>query len=482
MAIITHEIFDNAYNVLVNSLKDKLSDYTLPITRVGSTYDFLAFMEIISRQSEEFVRELIKALIEKMDLDFRNSPLRKERYYVKQTRQRSILTMYGLITFKRTEYIDRITNDSFIYIDNKLHIESRIRYAPDIRAKIYSNYGDCKSMTEVGRNIGDSIEAKYHNGDPCTYAIPRQTVQRILKSVKEVRILSETKKDVDILNILLDEKWIAGQHNIDKDGNNKSLMTKAALIYEDYIKADKSNTKRNKLENCTYYSSYQKDFADELIELIDHKYNLESLKQINFMGDGANWISEVGRQLKFPDVKLKVGLCPFHTGQALDRITRDEEIYDKAYDYLIHKDIKNFNELMQTLIDNNQTKKESIEKNRDYLIKHIDEIITMKKLKVPCAMEQVVSHHLASQFTCVAKAYSPLNLNYYTAIRDAYRNGYNMKLIYAKANDLKKKDEDVIKINKEELDLSFFDKQSPLPYYQLRVNEGTQKFRYFKKC
>lgn len=479
MAIISLESFNELTNWLYETYRNKLDDYARPNPTVGSTYDFLAFMETISIYGEEFIRRFIVAFLEKMDLNFRNSPGRTKNYYVKQTRFRTIITMYGEITFRRTEYISRINGKPYIYIDSKLHLDSRIRYAPDVRAKVYSNYADCKSMTEVGRNIGDMIVAKYHNGNPRDFAIPRQTVQRILKSTKEVRILSDSKKDIDILNIMLDEKWIPGQHNPNDSDENKAIMTKAATIYETYTKAQKSPTKRNILEGCTYYSSYQKEFADELIELIDSKYNIDSIKTINFMGDGANWIKEVGNTLKFPNKKTNIGLCKFHTGQALDRITRDENIYDKAYDYLIHRNIKEFNKLIKVLKENEPSKAEKIETNANYLTSHIDEIITMNKLKVPCAMEQVISHHLASQFTCVAKAYSPNNINYYTSNRDAYRNGYNMKLIYARANDLKKEDKDVIKINKNELNLSFFDNLSPLPYYEFKVNGNTQRFNIF---
>lgn len=479
MAIITQVNFNELGSSLYDSLSSKLDGITRVNPAVGSTYDFLAFMEIISRESEEFVRKLIVSLLEKMDLDFRNSPGRSSSYYVKQTRYRTIVTMYGVITFKRTEYLDRLNNRPYIYVDSKLHLDSRERYAPDVRAKIYSNYADSKSMIEVGRNIGDLIEAKYHNGDPKTFAIPRQTVQRILKDAKEVRVLSDTKKDIDILNILLDEKWIPGQYNLNDKEDNKKIMTKAALIFEGYEKKDKSPTKRNRLVGCTYYSSYTKDFSDGLLELLDSKYNLDKIKEINFMGDGANWIKEVSNNLLFPNIKLNIGLCKFHTGQALDRITRDDVIYDKAYDYLIHGNTKDFNELIKALKEAEPTKAEKIQTNADYLKNHIKEIVTMNKLKVPCAMEQVISHHLASQFTCVAKAYSPGNINYYTANRDAYRNNYNMKLIYAKANDLRKENEEVIKINKKELDLSFFDNQSPLPYYEFKVNGNTQHFKQY---
>ena len=479
MTIISLESFNELAKWLYESYKDKLDDYSRPNPSVGSTYDFLAFMETISVYGEEFIRRFIVAFLEKMDLNFRNSQERTKDYYVKQTRSRTIVTMYGEITYLRTEYISRLDGKPYIYVDSKLHLDSRQRYAPDVRAKIYSNYSDSKSMAEVGRNVGDMIVAKYHNGDPKDFAIPRQSVQRMLKDTKEVRILSDTKKYVDILNIMLDEKWIPGQHNPNDSNENKGIMTKTATIYEGYIKADKSPSKRNMLKNCTYYSSYQKEFSDELIELIDSKYNIDSIKTINFMGDGANWIKEVGNTLKFPNKKTNIGLCKFHTGQALDRITRDKNIYDKAYDYLIHKDLKNFNELIKCLKENEPSKADKIQTNADYLISHINEITTMNKLKVPCAMEQVISHHLASQFTCVAKAYSPNNINYYTSNRDAYRNGYNMKLIYARANDLKRENEDVIKINKNELDLSFFDNQSPLPYYEFKVNGNTQKFNIF---
>lgn len=478
MEIISQDKFKEICKELYTSLGSKLFEYMLPSTKVGSTYDFLAFMEVISRESENYIRKIIVELIEMMDYKFRYSNDRITNYYVKQNRSRTIITMYGEITYKRTEYTDRLTGKPYIYVDSKLHIGSRERYAPDVRAKVYSNYADSKSMTEVGRNIGDIIEAKYHNGSPLTFAIPRQTIQRILKSTKEVRILSDVKKEVDCLNILFDEKWIPGQFNPNQENENKALMTKAAMIFE---KQDKSNIKRNKLVNCTYYSSYNRNtFAFDLLELLDSKYDLTKIKTINIMGDGANWIKEASNVFKLPGISFNTGLDKFHTGQALDRITKDKEIYKKMFDYLIHKDIKNFDLLINELCISSPSKEEKIRENAEYLKRHINEIITMNtKIKVPCAMEQVISHHLASQFTCVAKAYSPKNINYYTANRDAYRNNYNMKLIFAKANDLKDKQDDLIKINKRELDLSFFDNQSPLPYYSLKVKEGSKRFKMF---
>ena len=480
MAIISREDFNELTNAIYDSLNEKLSKFLEISTIPGSTYDCLSFIEIISRECEKFIRNLIVKLIETADLEFRNSIGRSKRYYVKQTRPRTIVCMFGAITFIRTEYTDRLDDSSYVYIDSKLHLESRQRYWHDVRARVISTYADSKSMIEVGRNIGDIIESKYHNGNPNDFMIPRQTIQKILKETKEIRILSSEKSEIDILNILMDEKWIPGQHNEDENRENKSLMSKSSLIFEDYLKADKSPTKRPMYDNTTYYSSYNKDFSSELLELLDSKYDLSKVKQINIMSDGASWINTVAEDLKLPGVTVYKGLCPYHTGKSLDKITRDDNIYDKAYEYLLNKDLKNFDELIKAIKKENPNKETTIDESAKYLKNHVDEIITIKKIiKLPCAMEQVISHHLASEFTCVAKAYSPKNINYYLSIRDAFRNNYNLKLIYAKANDLKKEDEDVIKINKNELDLSFFDNQSPLPYYQFKINDNSQKFKLF---
>ena len=47
-----------------------------------------------------------------------------------------------------------------------------------------------------------------------------------------------------------------------------------------------------------------------------------------------------------------------------------------------------------------------------------------------CAAEQVISHHIASIFTSVPKAYSIENINRYLSMRDNLRNGENLKKLY----------------------------------------------------
>ena len=52
---------------------------------------------------------VIKKILEKMDYEFRISPDRIQRYYVKNRRERTIITIFDEIRYWRTEYIDRST-------------------------------------------------------------------------------------------------------------------------------------------------------------------------------------------------------------------------------------------------------------------------------------------------------------------------------------------------------------------------------------
>lgn len=77
MAIISLESFNELTKWLYDTYKDKLDAYSRPTPNVGSTYDFLAFMETISVYGEEFVRRFIVAFLETIKFQFSKlSPLK----------------------------------------------------------------------------------------------------------------------------------------------------------------------------------------------------------------------------------------------------------------------------------------------------------------------------------------------------------------------------------------------------------------------
>ena len=446
-----------------------IKDLLLPFNAAGSSLVFPRLIEDFCLNSEKMVRDLIKDFLEQMDRSFRYSTGRKENFYVNNTRKRTIITMYGEITYTRTVYKDRLSNKIYCYVDEKLGIERYTRYTNDVAAYAAEAYADENSMIKVGIELGNLIYAKFSLCDNRIHAIPRQTIYNLLSRVKQIRVEpKEEKRKIDTLYVLMDEKYLPDHRKEDENGVLKrtSKMSKTAFICEGL---DTSNKKRHKYINCSYFSQYKGDFSQELIRFIDRRYDLESLKKLDVLADGAPWIKEVTKQLSFPNVKTDQYLCRFHFHQALWRIFKDKPLYDKAIDYLYHGDKDDLYELFKTADKENKT----VADNIAYIKNNYELIGNMIHLKgMNCAMEQSVSHHIHSQFDNVPKVYSPENLDRYLSFRDNYRSKENMKYLYLEALNDKDKGTDKTIVNKTSLDFSHFDDQIPLPYYTTALNSG----------
>lgn len=462
-----HQPIERNYRKTMIPHSQMINDLKAPLNMPGDSLTFPRLMEDICLKYEKMIRDDIKALLEKMDHDFRHSKGRTKNYYVKNTRERTITTLYGDITYTRTIYIDRLSKESYIYVDEKLGIERYTRYTNDVACYAAEAYADENSMVKVGIELGNLIYAKFSLCDNRIHAISRQSIYNLLSRVKTIRIIpDEEKRKVDTLYVLMDEKYLPDHSKVDEEGQRQksSKMSKTALICEGL---DKSDPKRHKYLNCSYFSLHKGDFSEELISYINDRYDLEQIKNISVLADGAKWIKGVSEELSFPEVTTKQYLCKFHFHQSLWRIFRDKPLYDKAVDYLYHSDKENLYLLMKSV------RNERNEKDISYIQNNWELILNTIHLKeMNCAMEQCISHHIHSQFDNVPKVYSPDNLNRYLSFRDNYRSKENMKYLYLEALKDKDRSNDKTIINKSRLDLSHFDNQISLPYYTAALNSG----------
>ena len=54
--------------------------------------------------TNELNLDILKQILEYLDLEYKNSKKRKDKYYVQQTRVITLITSLGLITFNKTYY------------------------------------------------------------------------------------------------------------------------------------------------------------------------------------------------------------------------------------------------------------------------------------------------------------------------------------------------------------------------------------------
>ena len=451
----------------INNLETYLKDTLLPQASKGDALTWPRLIESMCKKTEEEIRNQLVEYLEEMDRKFRYSEDRLNKYYVKNTRKRTLITMYGEITFRRTQYINLSTKKPYCYVDDKLGIDSRIRYTNDVAAYCFEAYADENSMIKVGKEVGNLIHAKFSLDKNDDYAIPRQTVQRMLKRVKATYIKPlQEKKRVEDIYILMDEKYLPDHNDPNKPGSKKKKkMTKVAMIVEGL---DTSN-KRHKYLGVSFCSLYKGDFSLRLLEHLNDRYDLEYLKHIHVLADGGTWIKTVSDEISVPNAKLTKYLCKFHFHQALNRIFPIKDIYDLAIDYIYHDKQEDLYELFNATLKsvkeelNINTKEDeesssrytNLKNNINYIKNNYSEIMNMISLEnMNCAMEQCISHHICSEFSNVPKVYSGDNLNLYLSMRDNYRNKENIKMIYLLALNDADSDSECTYINKKIMDFS----------------------------
>ncbi|MCF8009602.1 MAG: UPF0236 family protein, partial [Halanaerobiales bacterium] len=109
-------IINQSYSKIIqNCIKNALNS-EIRLKKVNNYVDFIIYLDV-------FLLEIVKTSIvdtfESIDQSFKHSKRRKERYYTKGKYKRSLMTLFGEITFEREYYVPKnINTDSFFYVDN----------------------------------------------------------------------------------------------------------------------------------------------------------------------------------------------------------------------------------------------------------------------------------------------------------------------------------------------------------------------------
>lgn len=420
----------------------------IPNMKASDSITFPKVIEGVTNIGDEINKSLLLRFIRRLDDSFRYSSNRLNNYYVKDYRSRTIITMLGEITYKRTIYRDKQTNKNYCYVDEKLGIDKYIRYTNDVGCEVAKAYADSSSMIKVGKTIGSIIYSRFTLKDTDSYALPRQTVYNLLHRAKEVRVLAKEKIKLDDIYILMDEKYIACQDKLEKDEKRKDIMVKSALVVEGLDKSKKRHEYIN-----PYYLSYKGEgLISNLEEYIFSKYDIDYLKTIHFLSDGGTWIKKISEDFLIDRNKKKRYLDKFHTFKALWNVYPDKESYNALIKSLYEDSKEDLLKLIDSYKQINPCRKDIIDESKRYIDNNYKAIKNILKLKnMNCAMEQVISHHIASVFSSIPKAYASKNINLYLSFRDNYRNGENIKELYLKSLDCK---EDTYYENKPHIDQS----------------------------
>lgn len=455
MNIITQfkQILEQNFN---NFIK-KYFEYSNYWNKSSNISNYINFMTDLDSFNYSLITDIIKSYFEYIDEVFFNTSYRKNFCTSKGFYQRTILTLFGEITYKRRYYYDNKTNERFYFTDYFLNLPKRKYFDPFICSEI-CNEAATSSYSKTGKIIASKISKRIDNNINISRASARNIVMKF--DIDNMNNYDERK--VERLFVMLDEKFVGSQFN---DGNDH--MIKAAVIFEDTelvykYKKNSNSIDRYRLINSHTCASIENELLSDTVNYIYNTYDVDYIKEIIFMGDCATWIKNFPKSHWFnfrPNTSVKFAMDGFHFSQALKHLTTNKypEVYKTLYEYVLDNNKKDFTRLCNEFLDLYPERIETIENKRDYILNNWNaRQLYQNHPYMKCSMESHISHIFADIFTSRPKAYSEKGLRQLLKLRLLKINGKNIKELYL--NQLNSNT--VLSINVDKINFSIFDKQT----------------------
>ncbi len=416
----------------------------------NKVFNYIRLLDTLDEKICEIAKKSLITVFETLDRGFKNSIERRHKYHIKAHTRRTIMTIFGEITYRKTIYQGKHNYKSYCFIDDYLGLKKYDYFDPYIKASILE-YAANNPYSKVAKIVNDLIGNRIKIKEAYQY-ITRQTVRNIILSSNLSKPKYKELKTPDDLYIMADEKFVATQNN-----NKEDVMVKDIVVFDG--RDEKNN--QVKLKNKMSFSSFKgNECLNECLDYLYYVYDLDKIKNIYVMGDGAKWIKNLVNEFKVNEnTNVSFNLDKFHFKQAIHHIGQDEFIEKCLTSYVLGDSKKDFIECCECLIESNPYREQTINEKKEYILNNWNYINNLYKNRLKCPMESQISHTLADLFTSRPKGYSLKNLTKLLKLRLLYKNYFNIKLLYL--NNINKKD--ILIINQEYLNYqSFYTTHEPV--------------------
>jgi len=346
-------------------------------------------------KSQQIHKEAIKLALERYDKEI-YSLIDHKRFVLIRLDERTILSSYGILRFKRRYYYDSFMEEYCYLLDNKLQIPKSKRMTNELILKIL-DLASIMSYKEVGEHLSNE------------FVISKYTVW---KTINEV--LLETYFDIDIdrkdlkIHVQIDEKFIGMISSI----NKKKYYTLTIFAGKELI------GKSYKLLNKTVISSSKlRDLKDKLNDILVNRYKVSPDEEIFISGDFATYIQNFNESISC--CKARYVPDKFHVYKTLKDTLPDVYVDDYS---LNNENFQNY--LIKELVkidDNARKLKNILIKNPKSFKSYLDPEY------LGCSQEGQNSHIYAPRFGKYANRFSPSTIEKLSLIREA--RAMNAKVI-----------------------------------------------------
>lgn len=411
----------------------------------------------ISNSTNTLNLEVLRNILEFLDLEYKNSKERKDKYYVQQTRERTLITSLGLITFNKTYYKSKTkTNGKYEYysfLEDYLGISKWAKMTLAAETKLINNA------------LENGYSWSGNNSIP-NYIITRQTISSKIKGINYNHQEDIKKKETpNVIYIEADEVHANLQS---REKGTKNKIVPVILTHEGH-KEDFVKKKQLKEQHYIASSILKTDkLWEEAYKYLDNKYDLNKEPTIFVSGDGGPWIK--GFDIAFP--KAIYVLDTFHYfNKKLSYIFKKEPLITYIADsYLRNRMIDEFKLLVKVQIEKYPEQKNDMIKTQKFLIENIEGIINQRHplYKCPCSMEGHISNKYAKFITSRPHSYSENGLENIVQLLTMKAN--NIKLTEEIYHHFKTGESTYKKLNLEKFITKFRNQSNELINNNLKYN------------
>ena len=457
MFSITHNFKIEAENILkkvTNKFIFEDQEFFNPI------FNFNTLSIFLRDKVRKIIRKILTEAIKLIDENYANSEERKHEFYKSKKISRTVIKDFGEFTYERYYYVDKNKKNGFFYIDQLFEIEKYKTYDALVRGILIDH--SAKNNVNATSKIYDLIflNLKDYLRDNSTTKIPRQTIYSWIKKWNIPKVEYKYIEGVKKLYVMVDEKWIHEQIRLSllSDEEKKKhhyIMSKCFVTFTGAKTKNKRTTLLNRHIFMTTSDNPWRDFIDEIYNI----YNFEEIEEIYLLSDAGSWILAGKNELKlFKNNKVISNICEYHVKEYINRFVREDEKRKDLIKLIYHEKNKDgFIKLADDIIGkvNDEKKKETKTKYKNYVINHWDGILNMMDREVRSSMESHISHCVAASFGSRPKGYSKENFETYIKIEECVQNNINILDLYL--NSFNKNANENYVYNEKDISLSIFE-------------------------
>ena len=456
MNIISNNYEKILKEMIFNQFSSNLKKELYKTNNTNKVFNYINLLSNLDNSLCNIAKQSLITIFETIDKSYSNSIERKRKYHIKAHLTRTILTIFGEITFTRTFYTDRYNKGSYCYLDRFLGLKKHDYFDPYIKATIVE-YSANNSIPTVVNMINDLIGNRIKLDDKVKY-INRQTIRNIIIDSKLSNPKLKQLDTPETLYIIADEKWVHTQNN-----NNEDVMVKSIVTFDGI-----NDKPRKTLNNKRIFASFKgNNFLDDTLDYLYYSYDLDKVKNIFVMGDGARWIRTLTNHFQITnETNVIFALDKYHFKQAIHHICLDKSLENILVSYILNNDRKNFKSFCDELINSYPHRTDTINQKKEYIINNWKNILNLYKYELSCPMESQISHNLAYLLSSRPKGYSLKMLDKILKIRLLFKNKENIKQLYLNNFNIK----ETIDYKKEQLNFDILDKRKQfIPEYKNKL-------------